>query len=305
MAASKTIPVCLVYSATLFAVSSTLTISPAQSISQTLLNASLNMDPNLTLRGRFGAESLPVIPMLMNAVSGLADLAYLDYDRRIPGFHVPNLPSYTGIDISIQPSAPATDVEVRFAVVGLYYIFYTMIMKKTFKNSDFGIIWNDVEVCRITINKRSRPSNQESVNANSTVVFGSQPISSLNDTAIPTIATGNTGLDYFFQYLDFEKISPTEVFLTVMATLKDIAKWPDTDIVKPFRSRALGVKAGIQFLELETPRTEPPFLLYGNLIDTIKQIPAYSLQNKRFEGLVIVISFGSDIIGELMLEDGS
>ena len=284
------------------------------SISQSIFNHSLRSpllngtDPKFTLTGRFGSDSLPVISTLMDAVSGLADLAHLPFKERIRGFHVPNLPHYTDIDISIQPAAPATDFEVRFAIWGIYYILYAMVKGKSFKDANFNLLFNNEEVVHLSINNRVVPSAIEA-NQNHLVQGFTNDVRSLSGkTTTKVNATSdlvNTGFQHFFEYLhssDDESINAQTVFITTMATLMDLAAWPDTDIVKPFRCGASGFDARIQFLELESPRTEPPFLHYGYLIDTVKQIPAFSLSNKKFAEMMITMSFGSDIIGEAILE---
>ena len=303
MKSPEIVLVLILSATTLFAVSCSLVISTPLTISNIGFNGSLDVDPKLTLKGRFGRESLPIIPVLMAAVEGLADMAYLEPKRRIRGFHVANPPQYTDNDISIQPAPNQADFEVGFAVWGLYYVLYTMVMTKTYNDSDFLVLWNDVEVGRIIIQRRRIPSIPDTADFDSSVVPEIQNSSSFGKSAVLAPGGGTMGLDYFFDFMEDEKIAPQEVFLIVMAALKDISKQPDTDVVKPFRSKVPGIKAGIQFMELEKPRTEPPYLLYGNLIDTIRKIPSYSLDHKRFGGMTIIISFDNHIIGEAMMEN--
>ena len=90
-----------------------------------------------------------------------------------------------------------------------------------------------------------------------------------------------------------------------MATLKNVAQFPETDVVEPFRSGAEGFDARMQFLQEETPRTQPPFYIYSYVIDTVRKIPAYMVENKRFAELAIVVEYDEEDIGRAVLEKGS
>jgi len=339
-------------------VNSSITIHPTPPIWQPTSNALL---PNkLTLRGAYGSEDVPVLSLLMNVVEGLADLAHLPSQHRIRGFHVANLPEFTDTDISIQPTAPAVDLEVSIAVDGLYAILYDMTRNKSFKNADFDLCWNYVKVARVLINKRGKSADSTGISASPTDVSPGQTASSLDSTtgvasraenadfdlcwnyvkvarvlinkrgksadstgisASPTdvspgqtassldSTTGvasraeNAGLGWHFEYFESAaKIAPQIFFITVMATLKHIAQWPETDVVEPFLSGPPGFDTRFQLLPRDTPRSEPPFLLYGSLIDVLRQLPAFALEKKKFAELMMIMSFGEDVIGEAVVD---
>ena len=258
-------------------------------------------DPDFGLRGDYGDESVNIISLLMNAVSGLAELAHQPYHKHIPGGHVTALPKYSNVDISLQPVAPTEDIEVRVAVDSLFYMINDMIKTKRFRNADFEVLWDRRVVARILITKSTGPS---------TTVRGITNQTQGSITAVGDLEEGpnslSTGVDYFFEYVpNGATLTYQEVFITIMATLKNLAEWPSNDVVEPFRSGAAGFNARMQFLSDETPRTKPPFLRYEYLIDTVKAIPDYMLGHKKFAELGILVSYGDELIGQALLEKGS
>ena len=292
--------------ATPFLQISSSTIIPAQNVSQSGLLLPDGPVPKLKLSGGYGAERLPMLSVLMNTVGGLADLAYLPSSQRLRGFRVANLPDYTDIDIWIQPVSPATDIEARFAIDGLYTVLYNMITNNRFLYARFDLLYNDVKVGRVTIDIRDKSIDLKKLGFNHTEVsidranLHSSTISPKNTTAL------EVGLQTFFEFVEPpDKILPQQAFITIMAALNCIAQFPDTDVVEPFRVGAPGFNVQFQSLTLEHKRTEPPFLLYGSLIETLKRIPVYSIEKKRFGGIMIIISFGSDVIGEATLNTGT
>ena len=280
-----------------------------QLISQPHVNATLSVPVDLgaghqyVLKGAYGNVKLPSIPVLMNALDGLADLAHLDSKSRIRGYHVPTVPNYRDIDIGIHPPWPETDFEAQYAVYGLYCVIYNMITTKTFLNSTFGLGQDGMNWVTIVINKRSKSATipEAEVNLASTSENGNLSlVANTNSTA----ENDDRGLQYFFKLLD-EQIAPQDVFITIMATLKNVAQEEDEEIVDPFRSGALGFTIRFQSLPLRKPRTAPPYLTYKYLIDTIKHIPGYMIKERKFAALMIVISFGKEVIGEAVLEKGT
>lgn len=290
-------------------VNSSITIHPTPPIWQPTSNALLPVPllnvtgSKLTLRGAYGSEDVPVLSLLMNVVEGLADLAHLPSQHRIRGFHVANLPEFTDTDISIQPTAPAVDLEVSIAIDGLYAILYDMTRNKSFKNADFDLCWNYVKVARVLINKRGKSADSTGISASPTDVSPGQTASSLDSTTGVASRAENAGLGWHFEYFESAaKIARQIFFITVMATLKHIAQWPETDVVEPFLSGPPGFDTRFQLLPRDTPRSEPPFLLYGSLIDVLRQLPAFALEKKKFAELMMIMSFGEDVIGEAVVD---
>jgi len=297
---------------TLIPSSTAAVISPASQLFQSQSNLSLpdhasNDDVRFELRGHYGDENLNIIALLMNTINGLANLAHQPCYKRIPGFHVEILPWYADIDISIQPARPARDIEVQIAVNALYYAVYNMIANKVFKNAEFDIFWDGNIVGQILIEKATGPSRtvSEVFNASQTTTEPSTPLS--NQTVATNLtANSGEGLRLFFHYRPHgEKMSFQEVFVTLMAALKNLSRWPSSQVVEPFRTGARGCNARMQFYGDETPRTEPPFLTYALLVDSVRQFPFYMVDHKRFAELQAVVVCDGEVVGEVFLERGS
>ena len=287
--------------------------TPNQLISLPSLNTSLPTpsltadDSKFVLSGRFGTENVSPLSVLMIAVSGLADLAHLDRYRRIKGFHVSNLPEYTDIDISVQPSAPAKDFQVQHAAFGIYCVLYSMVASKTFTNSTFSLGRGGVNLLQVQISNRVKPGARSSeAGTNHTVVPYSQN-ASLLDIGLQASNYTEGGFQNFFEYSDdpADDMLPHEVFITIMATLRSLMLEPDTDIAMPFRCGARGYNIRLDFLGVVPEPKHPPYLRIGNLIDAIKQVPGYMVSQKKFQSMLIVVAFGEEVIGEAILEKGS
>ena len=291
--------------------------SIAQAITLPILNDSLPISTlngtghdylDYALKGTYGTQSLLATPLLMVVVSALADLAHEPYDGTLRGYHVPNLPDYMDNDISIQPVAPATGFATHDAILCLYYITYDMIVHKAFKNATFSLYWNSVGVVQISIQKRRKPTFIGGSNDTITQALVAQTKTLPDNSQDSSTNVSVVRFEHYYDYLPDsagETMAPQQVFITVMATLKNLAEWPEYDLVTPFRSGAAGFDIRIQSLKLSEPRTELPFLRYGNLIEAIKDIPSYSLKHKKFGGMVIFVAYGKEIIGEAILEKGS
>lgn len=274
-----------------------------------LPNRLADEDVRFGIRGHYGEEVLNIISLLMNTVHGLANLAHQPFRKRIPGFHVDILPWYADLDISIQPATPARDIEVQVAVTALYYVVYNMIDTKTFKNAAFTILWDGSVVGQIQINKAAGPSRTVSAGFNTPQISSEQPIPLLNDTIATHRTTNHSlreeGLSLFYSYFPQGRImSFQEVFVTLMAALKCLSPFPSAQVVEPFQTGARGYVARMQFYGAETPRTEPPFLTYAILIETVRQMPFHMMESKLFAELQVVIAYDDELVGQAVLQNG-
>ncbi len=267
-------------------------------------------DVRFSLRGHHGEEAVNIISLLMNTVHALANLAHQPFRKRIPGFHVDILPWYADLDISIQPAAPARDIEVQVAVTALYYVVYNMIDTKTFKNAAFDILWDGSVVGQIQINKAAGPSRIVSAGFNTPQISSEQPIPLLNDTTATHRTTNHSlreqGLSLFYSYFPQAGImSFQEVFITLMAALRCLSHFPSAQVVEPFETGARGYVAWMKFYGAEPPRTEPPFLTYAILIETVRQIPFHMMESKLFAELQVLIGYDDAPVGQAVLQNGS
>lgn len=268
-----------------------------------------NNDVRLRLRGHYGSDPLNIITVLMNTVNGLANLAHQPFQKRIPGFHVDILPWYADLDISIQPAGAGRDVEVQVAVTALYFVVYGMIKDKVFHDADFDIVWDGDVVGHIRITKAVGSSRIVGGGFSKSQISSEQPVLLGNDTIAADLTASSgllgDGIHLHFHYLpDGARMSFQEVFVTLMAALKSLSHFPSAHVVEPFRTGARGFDARLQFYGDDTPRTEPPFLTYALLIDTVRQIPFYMVDSKKFAELQVVVVVDEELVGQALLERG-
>lgn len=295
-------------------------ISPAQLISPNLTSIyrpttilkDIDED-RFEIKGRYGEDSINMISMLMNAVNGVADLAHKGFRGRIPEVIVDKLPGYQNVDIRISPALPARDIEVRIALWGLYFLAVNMVETRRFKNANYDLWWDGVIVANIVVKPHTavatleRSGKQPLTDEEANLSLLSSKTSNPTSTLFSTPST-NTGLTCFFKFFSppaGEPIPALEVFVTVLATLRTLAQWPSTDTVEPFRTGCKDHDVRIQFLAQEFPRTGPPFLQYGFLIDMVREIPAFMLGKRKWAELMIVTAFGREIVGTARLEKGN
>lgn len=288
--------------------------SPSQNIQPppnlSLLNRLADDEVRLELRGHYGEETLNIISVLMNTINGLANLAHQPFQKRIPGFHVEILPWYADLDISLQPAGSARDVEVQVAVTALYFVVYHMINDKIFNNTDFDILWDGNFVGHIQIQKAAGLSRAVSRVSNTSQLPSEQPVPLVNDTIAANLTASSNllsdALRLYFHYLPTgARMSFQEVFVTLMAALKSLSHFPSAHVVEPFRTGARGFNARLQFYGEKTPRTEPPFLTYALLIDTVRQIPFHMVDSKKFAELQVIVVVDEELVGQALLERGT
>lgn len=102
-------------------------------------------------------------------------------------------------------------------------------------------------------------------------------------------------------------LTVVEVFLTVMAGLKNAAPHPASDkIPGPYASAAVDVYANVQFYlhRRRIPRLKPPFFQYIHVIKALRLVPGYMLEKKRFSELFFSIDVSGVPVGEGYIEKG-
>lgn len=102
-------------------------------------------------------------------------------------------------------------------------------------------------------------------------------------------------------------LTVVEVFLTVMAGLKNAAPHPAYDKVPgPYASAAVDVYANVQFYlhRRRSPRLKPPFFQYIHVIKALRLVPGYMLEKKRFSEMFFSIDVSGVPVGEGYIEKG-
>ena len=302
-------------------------ISPSQTLSTTFTNAhSLNttlldtlIDPRFGIMAQYAETNLPITPCLMNIVELMANYAELDWLSRVRVRHGVVLPSYPQVEFAIIPNAPATSVEVRFVIWGLWVGIRDIISRNQFHEVEFELFWENKVVAHIYFTKPmdlGPSSSNETLGTNapstllptsngttSVVLDNSNSTTNLSDT----LNDGRFGWNPRF-IAQANTLTVFEVFLTVMAGLKNAAPQPAMEkIPGPFTSAAVNVPANLQIYihKRRSPRPRPPYFQYIHVIKALRLVPGYMLAQGRFADLFFVMEVNGIPVGEGYLERGS
>ena len=248
----------------------------------------------------------------MNAVEALAFLAEKDYHGTTPQMIV-SVPGYTDVQIAIIPANGAPTLPVKPAVLGLYLAVMTMStdpeMQEMFHITSWIVLWDDVIVAYIFM-RLSGPRIQ--IQAQNLTGLPSGTLLKLNDTT-PEILAEDSNIEHFANSTiptnaDVELIMSfypwgtplreMSVFITVLATLLDIAKHPSTDLVVDFEMKVPVSDVTIAFAkEVSTGLTGPPSFEYRWVIGAVKQIPLWMVHHRWWESS-FTIEVNDYVVGE-------
>ena len=267
------------------------------------LNSAIGIDPRLKLWTRIYEGLVPSRSCLMNAVEALAILAEKDYHGTTPQMAV-SVPGYTDVQIVILPADGAPTLPVKPAVLGLYLAVLTIStdpeMQEMFHITTWIVLWEDVTVAYIFM-RLSGPRNQ--FQAQNLTGLPSGTLLKLNDTT-PIILAEDSNNEHFANSTnptnaDVELIMSfypwgtplreMSVFITVLATLMDIAKHPRTDLVADFEIEVPVSDVTIAFAkEASTGLTGPPSFEYRWVIAAVKQIPLWMVHRRWWESFFTI-----------------
>ncbi|KAI4127975.1 MAG: hypothetical protein LQ338_002942 [Usnochroma carphineum] len=119
----------------------------------------------------------------------------------------------------------------------------------------------------------------------------------------------NTGrFNWFPAYKQEAQILPSkDVFLLVLGTLKAIAPFPGTDRVDgAFNVGSQCVNANLQVYlhNRRVPRPFPPFFQYAHVLEAVRRISAWILDQRRFAEFLCNIEVSTKPVGRILVEKG-
>ena len=275
-------------------------------------------DPRFGMKVIYGETNIPHTACLMNVVELLAQYAELDFLGRVRQRHGIVLPEYPQVEIAVLPAAPATSVEVRFVVWAIWVGIREIINKHKFHEAEFEVLWEDETVAYISLTKPMNiqiTGSNRTLGTNESLTLLSSPNEATSDNLDTSNSTENSSdalTEGQFTWRPFftheaKTLTVIEVFLTVMAGLKNAAPHPASEKVPgPFSSAAVDVFANVQFYlhKRRNPRTKPPFFQYIHIIKALRLIPGYMLDKKRFSELFFLMEVSGLPVGEGYLEKG-
>lgn len=89
----------------------------------------------------------------MNVVELFSHYAELDWLSKVRQRHGVVLPEYPQVEIAMLPAAPATSVEVRLVIWGLWVGIRDIINKNEFHEAEFEVFWDNVVVAYLYFTK--------------------------------------------------------------------------------------------------------------------------------------------------------
>ena len=292
---------------------------PVRSVPLTLPNATSsstslydNDDPRFSMQFIYGENDVPITPVFMNVVELMARYAEMDFRGRTGQRQGVVLPSYPQVEIAIIPAPPATSVPVRLVIWGLYSAVVDRVVENKFKDVEIVLLWSNRPVGYMYFTTPAEDdlgSSSESTHAFDPIILNST--ASISQIPNTTYATNNTLADAFAWTPMFrpngKSLLAKDVFIMCMAVIKSIAPQSPTDKVEsPFHVQSELVNANLQiwFHRRRVPRTKPPYLEYGLVLDVARRIPAWMLLERRFaEAFFSVFAYGKPV-GHLLIERG-
>lgn len=302
-------------------------ISPSQTLSTTFTNSqSLNttlfssdIDPNFGIIANYAETNIPITPCLMNIVELLGNYAELDWLSSVRVRQGVVLPSYPQIEFAVIPNAPASSVEVRFVIWGIWVGIRDMVSRNIFCEAEFELYWEEKVVAFIYITKPidlGPSSSNETLGTDGPLMLSptsNGTASVMLDSSNSTTDLSNTPNEGGFSWSPLyprsaKTLTIFEVFLTVIAGIKNAAPHPALDkIPGPYASAAVNVDASLQIYlyKRRSPRPRPPFFQYIHVIEALKLVPAYMLAQGRFAELYFQMQVNDIPVGDGYLISGS
>ena len=256
-------------------------------------NLNVTPDPRFRFEATYRKDPVPCLSLFMNAVNGQAILAHQTFGKKIQGITTMTVPGYQDASIDIRALPRGSTFENKIAIWGLYGAINEVVGKVTCTGGRFDLFWDENHVATLSI--WNSPVALSSSNNSLTAGMTTSNISLVDGSGLqPT----------FFFLPSGAALTRVEVFMTVLATLQNVAYWNDGDAIYPFTCKAEGYDVNFQIDfagDPPKPPTHPPYLLVGNVIDVVRQIPGYMVGRGRFADLAASINFDKVLIGEASL----
>lgn len=293
------------------------------------LEAGQGIDPRFGLNAYFGETDIPVTAFLMIAVDLLAQYAQLEWLSKVGQRSGVVLPAYPQIEVAVIPANLAPSIEVRLVVWAIWVGAQNIIFENQFHEVEFQIEWENKIVGYLYVTKPMDLFRLPGGNDNATLApaAAAGPLTLLSSSG----PNGTTDVGLFDASNGTAQTSPAaaldegsflwkpyflpegrtltifEVFLTAMAGIKSAAPHGALDkVLGPYASAAINVNANVQFYihKRRQPRPRPPFFQYIHVIKSLRLLPGYMLQKRKFSELYFGIEVDGLQVGEGYMEKG-
>ena len=190
---------------------------------------------------------------------------------------------------------------------------YSLIRDRAYNDAKIVCSWDAVPIAHVYFAQSGyHLSSSNTTEASSSPTAGTLGGSGNNNlSSLTTITTTNTNVTLldavvtpiFVFDADSETLTIPGVFITSILALKGFAFRPNTDIVPTYTGIAPVEEGDASMVfELYQIRTRPPFLEYRWLIEAVRQLPAFLVQQSRFAETGIGIFVDGVHVGDGLLQ---
>jgi len=246
-------------------------------LSVAALNSTVvNEDPHFSIGIGYGHENLNKLSMLSNAVESLATIAQRDYSARVSSFH--GHEPAADVTIDVTPFGTAVDFSNEVAVKCIYWGMFYIVTQRQFNDAEVDCKWDGVDVAQVQFQGLPTTTCLETLNTNA----DSNPVNATTTAPLSAVVP----MYLFIQ--GAQTLTIWEVYISVMAALMHVARWPSTDVVEAFTSQATTTPGGPAYFDVHMLfvgtliRARPPYYEYGNIIEVLRQLPAWMRRQGRF-----------------------
>ncbi len=236
----------------------------------------VNEDPRFSIAIGYGHENLNKLSMLSNAVESLATIAQRDYSVRVSSFH--GHEPAVDVTIDVTPFGTAVDFSNEVAVKCIYWGMFSIVTERQFNDADVDCKWDNVVVAQVQFQGSPTMTCPGPLNTNT----DSNPVNATTTAPLSDV------VPIFLFIQGAQTLTIWEVYISVMVALKHVARWPRTDVVEAFTSRATTAPGGPAYFDVHMLfvgtliRARPPYYEYGNIIEVLRQLPAWMRRQGRF-----------------------
>ena len=260
-----------------------------------------------------GDVDLPFLSLLMLGVESLATLAWKDHLAFSRGSYM-LLEGFPHAAIAIMPQnrdiGVMNEVAVRCILFGMHHVAKYQV----FKNATIDCFWRDRKVAWVLFETpRHRPSSGEYPTPSMTAKNDEMPLRVLaqnactappNENTTCTLATTRSDVHpHYFYHPRSRDISILAVFMTVMVALEDFSLVHSDMHLATHRSIRTAWDTSVVFYADQT-RTQPPYCNIGWLLETVRQIPSFMLEQDRFAEISMAVIVEGVFVCDGLLEKG-
>ena len=260
-----------------------------------------------------GDVVLPFMCLLRLGVESLARLAWKDSVTYTAGSYMV-LEDCRSVAIAVVPQNKDIGVSNGVAVRCILFGMHHVATYQEFKNATIDCFWVGRRVAWVLFetSRDGLSSGEDPTPSLTAKIFNTSlelPVQEActarfrdNTTCVPATAWNDVN-PYFFYHRNSREVPVLALFMTVMVALEDLSFLQSTAHLTSHRTIRTAWDTSLQFVANDK-RLEPPFCDFGWLIETVRRIPSFMMQQNRFAEISIGIIVDGAFICDGLLEKG-